>query len=473
MQRAFLKFPENGPRSRLQTLMLEFVEALEANEVKYCILRNYSEFPATRSVTSDFDILIDPLRWHDAEILIHRAICENNAYVVQRIRRSGRMSSIYLSGRGGPALRIDFLSQLSWHQYVWAHAGIVLNSAQKQKNCYVPRPGHEAAVSLITYLFHRGTVKEEYKSKIHSMLLSDKAGFSEIISQFQEDSAVDALIQSILRNDWPAVVNWANHAKRKLRSNAWHRSPLKNLRNLAGQLGNYVSRFVNPPGLFVVLIGPDGCGKTTIAHSLIEALSSIFPSEKASYFHWRPGLLPSPASLWHSLRHGVKKDGPSAAADPHGQLPYSQIISFGRFFYFWLDYLLGIPLRIRPRLARNGLIIIDRYYYDFQVDPLRYRLKLPGWAGKLGGILLPKPDMVFYLDVPIEVLNERKQELPEMELLRQQQLFKKILPNCGQVAHCINANKPLLDVVEQIRSDVYCFLAARGNFNQRTDVKVF
>ena len=67
-------------------------------------------------------------------------------------------------------------------------------------------------------------------------------------------------------------------------------------------------RFLQPPGVTVVLCGADGSGKSTAARAVIEGLSGTFSPSKVHHFHWKPPLF--------SARRQAAR-GP--ATDPHGQ----------------------------------------------------------------------------------------------------------------------------------------------------------
>jgi thymidylate kinase len=109
---------------------------------------------------------------------------------------------------------------------------------------------------------------------------------------------------------------------------------------------------------------------------------------------------------------------------------------------------------------RNGLVIIDRHYYDFRVDPRRYRINAPDWAVWLGGVLLPKPDLVFLLDAPTEVLQSRKQEVPVAETERQRNAFLALVKPMKN-GHVMDASRPPEAVASSVVQTVLEYLTAR------------
>jgi len=166
----------------------------------------------------------------------------------------------------------------------------------------------------------------------------------------------------------------------------------------------------------VLLVGPDGAGKSTLAKGLIEATRSHF--SRVVHMHWRPGLLPRAGRFV-----GAKMGDPSA---PHAEEPHGRLLSLGLLAYNWLDFFLGSWLRILPVRAKGGLVVMERGWMDIAVDPRRYHLDVPEKLVELFGRLLPGPDVVIVLQTDPEILAHRTGELPQEELSRQMALWRKI-----------------------------------------------
>lgn len=146
--------------------------------------------------------------------------------------------------------------------------------------------------------------------------------------------------------------------------------------------------------------------------------------------------------------------------DPHAQPPRGRMASFLVLVAHWLEYLVGESIHFRPVLFRNGLVLMDRYHYDFAVDPRRYRLQVSPELVQSLFRWLPSPDLVLVLDAPTEVLRARKQEVPEPETHRQREAYRALaerLPN----AKIVNCAQPLETVVREATGYVLQYLAAR------------
>jgi thymidylate kinase len=201
-------------------------------------------------------------------------------------------------------------------------------------------------------------------------------------------------------------------------------------------------------GLCIVLCGVDGCGKSTAGALLDERLKSLFAAEKIQRFHWKPPVF---STARRAARGPIK--------DPHGQSVRSPIASLAFFAVHWTEFFLGSLFAIRRIKRQGGLVLIDRFYYDFFVDQRRYRLNVAQSIVRLGYTLLSKPELAFLLDAPVEMLRQRKQEVALEETARQRaaflQLFKR-LPN-GVI---VDASQAPEKVADDITAAVRNFLAA-------------
>ena len=94
--------------------------------------------------------------------------------------------------------------------------------------------------------------------------------------------------------------------------------------------------------------------------------------------------------------------------------------------YYWLDYLIGVPVKLRKDVQFDKFTIYDRYIYDFLIDPRRARINLPYWLRKIFTQLVLEPRIVFILLTDAEIIYARKQELTILEIKRQIAEFTKL-----------------------------------------------
>lgn len=164
-------------------------------------------------------------------------------------------------------------------------------------------------------------------------------------------------------------------------------------------------------GAFVVIVGPDGVGKSGLARALVE----MAPVESA-YFHFRP-----------PISGGLRASVP-AEKEPRTKNRRKPALLLGwlrlslAFVRFWVGYLISV----RPILGRGGLVVGDRWAYGYLVQPRALRYGGPTWLASLMVKCLPSPDLVVNLTAPLHEIHRRKQELTVEEIAAELEAWDRI-----------------------------------------------
>ncbi|MEK7706667.1 MAG: hypothetical protein AAB380_01565, partial [Verrucomicrobiota bacterium] len=165
-------------------------------------------------------------------------------------------------------------------------------------------------------------------------------------------------------------------------------------------------------GVFCVLVGLDGAGKTTLARNLCGYATSIPQFTGVRYFHWRPKILKSVEFPLPEFQNLPRK--------PAGAKNFlNTALSAARLAKNVMLANLAWWLRLRPLLRRGYLVLVDRYFYNYYLDPVSVKYSGPPSWLNLARRFFPRPDVVVTLRAPKDILLQRKQELPETEILRQ------------------------------------------------------
>lgn len=174
-------------------------------------------------------------------------------------------------------------------------------------------------------------------------------------------------------------------------------------------------------GLFVVVLGVDGAGKTTVINALIPNLQNMgFTVETR---HLRPGWLPPLGRLFRKQRITENE----VVTNPHASRPSGAIGSMIRLIYLMLDYSLGYWRLVRPNLYKQPICyLFDRYFFDLAMDPRRFRLHLPERVLKAAILCLPQPDLILCLYAAPDTIAARKPELSVVEIARQYRYLREI-----------------------------------------------
>ena len=198
-------------------------------------------------------------------------------------------------------------------------------------------------------------------------------------------------------------------------------------------------RIVHPTGLFIVLLGVDGAGKTTIAEDLKARYITAF--RKIDHYHSRVRVLKDISQL--------KKDAtPIDASNPHGKKQKAgKFTSVAKFSYYFLDFLIG-NVKITVAKIKSTLVLVERYYYDYSIDKVRYNLNLSDKFLSFFGHFVLKPDVIFILtgdskklldrkhEITIDEIDEQKKKLNERFINNPKAVF--IDTTEGTVDECVN-----------------------------------
>jgi thymidylate kinase len=184
--------------------------------------------------------------------------------------------------------------------------------------------------------------------------------------------------------------------------------------------------------LKIVILGPDGAGKSSVIQGLIGRLEQDGRIVKMR--HLKPQIL-------------LRRRGAAVmiVVDPHGKPPRSALTSVVKILVWLMEEWYANLFQD----DRKTLLIYDRYYHDLLVDPLRYRYGGSMGAARLVGKMMPRPKLWLLLDAPAEILQARKQEVSLEETERQRSAYRAFVQ--GQKDHAIvDAAQPLDKVIADV-----------------------
>lgn len=425
----------------------ELFSAWEASGIRYVVLRNYEKLPADTG--NDLDVLVDPARLREAEQILIRTVSGQGGVLHNRAEFSP-VSLFFHDPQTKEQFHVDLFRDLKWRGFDLIHPEQVLSRSREVQGICVPSKPDEAVLNLLTRLVFGGYVRDKYKKSICDVFHSQPEESADVLEEIlgAQGTVVFALAQ---HEEWNAIEKMVRSVRKTLMLRACRR-PLRVTGSLLFDINRLFARWISLPGLSIVLMGPDGCGKTSVGVDLKKRLEGTFYEEFTSYLHWKPRLMKGKSDAANPF--GIP------CTDPHGKPPRHPIMNV----LYFLAHSLEIPpawlLRVRPRLFRNMMVMIDRYYYDFMVDSKRYRMNVSDkWAWFMYRFM-PKPNLVFCLTAPADVIQARKKEVSPEETERQRLAYENVASRLSY-GHIISTHRPLEQVVDEVESIVLQHLAER------------
>jgi thymidylate kinase len=435
----------------ISQLVTAVFRAWQQANIPFLVLRNYESLP--HFTTNDVDVLVAPDQLRPAEEALLRAASQTGFRLHNRVRFA--TLALYLSNpQTNAQAHFDLFTALKWRGFEFVSSREFLRRKVSRDLFCIPHPADETATKLLASLIYTGKVKEKYRAAIMAGCQAEPAAVRELLARTYGAAHARFLVTGAAQAKWDALEAATGRLRRALMLRQLTRHPWRTTTSWLADARRLAGRFLWPPGVTVVLCGADGSGKSTAARAIMEGLSGTFPSEKVRHFHWKPPLF--------SARRQAAR-GP--ATDPHALPARSPAVSLCYFGFHWLEFLLGSHLRLRPVTFRGGLVLIDRYYYDFFVDQRRYRLAVPPILVRLGHFFLKKPDLVLLLDAPAEVLQSRKQEVAPAETERQRRAYRELVRRLSN-GRVLDAAQPPEKVGADINRAILDFMAQRTSKRQ-------
>ena len=410
-----------------------FLKQCKNHNIKLVVLRNYEHFPEEISRDIDFCIIDN----FDLAYDLFLKLCCQYDFTVEKVFKKYRYVKFVITHKSyARFLQIDFFNGES----VW---GVDLLDHDITQEYAVPYNDHwitspEAEMRSRLFKFHT-----EFPSKGKN-IRKIKELLVEYDLKYQRHINIEAKKDNII-NRFYAIIYKLNIVIKRLKS-----APMKSMQHLTRYFSYTIENIKNPPGKFVVFIGHDGSGKTTLIKNVIlQSVPELFNSYE--YYHNNFTKRHQKISQNHELESETKC-GAKATLGVDVVHKRVSILRAGLHLPYYAFRNLLYLFKIIHGRWRNKIIILDRYYYDYYFQ--KNYVDLPKWYIRFFQYLTPKPDHTIFISVKENIAYARKPEITKAEMIRQKKAIynnSKFFPNFVELDNNSNMESTLSKFYEILR----------------------
>jgi thymidylate kinase len=436
-------------------------QRLEQQGIEYCVLRAYEQLPEV--FHGDVDLLANAKDRSKFQSIVMEITTERGWHLLKHVRKFDMWQLFFYPTRcddqvGRFILQLDLYYRVSWKGVVLLSAEAILQERIRYHGFFIPSPHHECAILLLKDLLSQGCVFPKHRPKIQVLAEQHSDGTRVCLRPVVGQRMAKFLRQRVMAGHWEEIEASRNAVRRAIAWLTLRRVPFAQIRNWLEFLWGHLCRFMSTPsGLFIVVLGVDGSGKTTVIGDVMLLVEKFLTRSRRLAFNFH--LLPHISDLRNWIHSKQRKGYPVVEMVGDGPVltPYSTFRVLASLAYHTVGYLLGyLYLFVVRRLGY--LIIMERYVYDYFIQP-RYQ-RVPKWMLKDVQAIVPRPDAMIYLQGDPQLIHDRKPELSVKEIERQQAIFHGLLLRASR-GYTIDIGTPPQAVARQVGCTVCSILEHR------------
>ena len=212
----------------------------------------------------------------------------------------------------------------------------------------------------------------------------------------------------------------------------------------------------------IYFMGMDGSGKTTQAKILKKELDHCGIKNKYTWNRFEPFLSYPCVAL---ARMFLLKDKDAfldykSYTNNKNKLFKSKVLSMLYIRVMLVDYFFQISFKVTIPLLMGINVICDRYIYDTMVDLMvDSGNSLENVKKKINRFLffIPKPNLVFFIDIPAETAFARKDDVPSIDYLVSRRNMYHTIADCMNSGRLNIGELIILDgrkTVDQLKNEI-------------------
>jgi len=401
---------------------------LNDHNIKFCVLRNYKTL-GIELPSGDIDVLIAKKDLNNLVMILNQKSTIKPYLTMRHSQISADLFFKVIDNKKVRTVNFEFRTSLCGYNkygiiYEYLDTNLILNNLKINKHNIPILNNSDYFIHLYHEVFCEG--KNKYIEELRSLKLSDSDTIK-IKNKFtnQQIPKLSSINETLVK-------------KRDL-SFLFYKYFFSLYRNII--------YFFRPQGKLIIFLGPDGSGKTTICDSFVEKHKRSFPKLIRMNLANRPIFL-------KSIFGSNEKSNEPILDSTFKHKAYTKadkkttIRNYFRVIYHCIDHVLHYVFVIRPIMVKGGSVFSERYFYDYLCSDKRY---LPGVSLNFKKFLLffvPKPSLVFVLNVKPELLYIRKPELSIDQIKYEQKNY--INHNYNNLGYIIDNNKSINETISVI-----------------------
>jgi len=443
----------------METLFSEF----NTHGIVWAVMRGWEYLPSY--IRHDVDFLVDKKSLPDVlqrtrEVAVKTGWSEYGSF------RFSNLTSFWflLDGADGISyLQLDFFTEASLRGIPFLDSTAWLKQRiSRADGLYHVDIGYAACCTLVKEYLANGSFRGElrYQQVRDALALSPEKYRQALTEVFNKDKELVEIIMALSgKEDWEGLAQFSKRMRQNVFRFRW-RTFFSFIRYLSDVVK---MQFLPYLRLFVVFIGPDGCGKTTVADGIVKYFDHR-PFAGFYRIHSDFGTLPRLRNIKKMVYGLFGRKIEFAPAPLPGtrhvgmQKPLSRFRSMFYVLYYGIGLRLG-TLKLLCWRSFSGMILADRYYYDYYY--MIGHVNCPKWWLDLIGFFVPKPHFIFYLDRPAEEIYRQKPELDITEIKRQQTVICECFKNHPNFVF-VDASKGIVEAIQLVSQKIEKWLKLQG-----------
>lgn len=435
-------------------LARSILRCLSENNIEYVVLRNSDEL--FTQLGHDIDLGVPSYSIPRFNLCLKRLFKRLDLEILKTQKRAAYSCYVFFDKQNRFFLKIDTWGKVDYRGLKVFDISQLMENSHTEQGIRIASKTDQLITTMIKEILYNKSLKAKHIFRIQELYDANNKKriqdeLEHLVGRYFAKRINNALENKQLRD----LQNEYKKIRRFCLKTAFWEKPFRAILSHLTWFKDQMRSFLFPGGLFMVLIGPDGSGKSTLSNSLRNELEyQLF--NRVRYYHGHFEILPRLKNVMAKLKgkKSVNINGENqTSVKPHNPFKASLYI-----LYYGLDYFLGL-FASRFFKSKNDLVLFDRYFYDYEMQPIWKHA--PKWLLTLVSFFVPKPDLYIFLFANPENIHNRKPELSVEQIRDQQKVMRKLMERLNPYI-VVDTNQDLKDSTYEIIEKMVGILKERG-----------